>query len=111
MTILNQTEIYERNTLLALIFFGGTLLFLVLLWVSVDKCWRLALDAIFALCFIACFVGTIVFGCTDMFKVKTDRIQYECTIDDSASFTEIASKYNIVEQRGEIWVVEDKDDE
>lgn len=42
--------------------------------------------------------------------VPTGRYRYECTIDDDASFVDIAEKYVVVEQRGEIWVLEDKED-
>lgn len=39
---------------------------------------------------------------------KTGEYQYECIIDDSVSYNEVIENYNIVEQRGDIWVLEDK---
>lgn len=37
-------------------------------------------------------------------------IQYECTIDKDVSFVELHEKYNVIEQRGNIWVLEEKTD-
>lgn len=34
--------------------------------------------------------------------------RYECTIDSNVSFVELYEKYNVVEQRGDIWVLEEK---
>lgn len=37
---------------------------------------------------------------------ETGRYRYECVIEDTASFNEIMNTYEIVEQRGDIWVFE-----
>lgn len=37
-------------------------------------------------------------------------IQYECTIDKDVSFVELYEKYDVIEQRGDIWVLEEKVD-
>lgn len=36
--------------------------------------------------------------------------QYECTIDKNVSFVELYEKYDVIEQRGDIWVLEEKTD-
>lgn len=60
---------------------------------------------------------TIIFGLTWAWGVKpiatkegipTGRYRYECTIDDDASFVDIAEKYVVVEQHGDLWILEDK---
>lgn len=38
-----------------------------------------------------------------------ERNQYECIIDDSVSINEVYEKYNVIERRGDIWVLEDKE--
>lgn len=38
-----------------------------------------------------------------------DRNQYECIIDDSVSINEVYDNYNVIERRGDIWVLEDKE--
>lgn len=40
--------------------------------------------------------------------ITTDKYRYECTIDDSVSYNEVVENYKIIEQRGDIWVLEDK---
>ena len=40
--------------------------------------------------------------------IKTGEYRYECIIDDSVSYNEVVENYKIVEQRGDIWVLEDK---
>lgn len=42
-------------------------------------------------------------------QVETDRKQYEVIIDDSVTFHEIHEKYKVVDQRGDIWILEDKE--
>ena len=37
---------------------------------------------------------------------ETGRYRYECVIEDTASFNEIMNTYEIVDQRGDIWVFE-----
>lgn len=40
---------------------------------------------------------------------KTGELQYEVTIDDTVSMTEFNKKYEIVEQRGDIFVVKERE--
>ena len=40
--------------------------------------------------------------------IKTGEYRYECIIDDSVPYNEVVDNYKIVEQRGDIWVLEDK---
>ena len=39
---------------------------------------------------------------------ETGHHYYECVIEDTASFNEIMDTYEIVDQRGDIWVLKDK---
>lgn len=64
-------------------------------------------------------IGIIIFGCCVAFSClllflgsvrrPTGRNCYECLIDDTVSFTEIAENYDIVGQRGNLLILEDKD--
>lgn len=38
-----------------------------------------------------------------------ERNQYECIIDDGTSINEVYENYNVIERRGDIWVLEDKE--
>lgn len=42
-------------------------------------------------------------------EIETGRYRYECTIDESVSFDDIYERFEVIEQRGEIWVLEDKE--
>lgn len=54
---------------------------------------------------ICAFVVGMVLDC----NVNTDRYKYECIIDDSVSISELYDHYDVVEQRGDIWVIKDKE--
>lgn len=41
-------------------------------------------------------------------QVETNRKRYEVILDEDISITEIYSKYDVIEQRGKIWILEDK---
>lgn len=62
------------------------------------------------LIFIA--VGAAIgFGVADSsHQVESDRYRYEVIVLEEASITEFYKKYEIIEQRGEIWVIEDKEE-
>ena len=41
-------------------------------------------------------------------QTETGRYRYEATIDDSVSLLDLQEKYDVIEQNGMIWVLEDK---
>lgn len=46
----------------------------------------------------------------DLEKSKnTGRYKYEATIDKDIPFTEVYKKYDVVKQKGNIWVLKDKE--
>lgn len=58
---------------------------------------------------ISFFGAVICSSISDNFTVPNGEYQYEILIDDSATFSEINEKYDIIEQRGEIFVVKEKE--
>ena len=40
-----------------------------------------------------------------------ERNQYECVIDNNVSIVEVYNNYNVIERRGDIWILEDKANE
>lgn len=67
-------------------------------------------NGIFGVIAIICaisFITSIVL-LASVKEIETDRYRYEVTIDESVLFSDIYEKYEVVEQRGEIWVLEDK---
>ena len=108
LQILNQTEIIE---------YPGW-------W-----CWALVVSAFMPVCsigiisdrsaskiaqMIACFtailglLGLVVVLGGD-WKKPTGQYKYEAIISDDVSITSLYEKYEVVEQRGEIWVLKDKE--
>ena len=51
----------------------------------------------------------IIIGTSKSHWRTNERNQYECIIDDSVSINEVYENYNVVERRGDIWVLEDKE--
>lgn len=104
MEILNKTEITEPSTLF-FILAACTIVFLFACLGNLDK------DAglVFLLLCIICFIGVMiitVFG----EEIPTGRYKYEVILDKSYSATELYENYDVVEQRGKIWVIEDKEE-
>ena len=59
---------------------------------------------------ILSIIGVCVCGCiSDVATVPNGKVQYEVLISDDTSFAEVIEKYDIIEQRGEIFVLEEKE--
>ncbi len=106
MTILNQTEIMQTSlwALIALIFFIVLGLTLVIIGFIANK-EKIILISL-PVFLLAIFTYTL--GCA--YEVPTGRYRYECTIDSKTSISEIYENYKIIEQRGDLWILEDKDE-
>lgn len=109
ITILNVTEVSENSTLLlvALIFLMiGAIVNTVNLLLSTDtkQC------VLYGILTLSLLAFSIVVG----FAMDNDRKanahnQYECLIDKSVSMEDVYEKYTVIERRGDIWVLEDKE--
>ena len=60
-----------------------------------------------AICFIAFIYVT---GPSVNATKPTGKYEYEVLLSEDVSFTELYKKYEVVEQRGKIWVLKDKED-
>lgn len=104
ITILNTTAVTGLPTwvsvLTFVIFFIGAIVFAVSMILN-GPVWVTASSLM---------IGLIIMIACGIFKytVKTGEYRYECIIDDSVSYNEVVENYKIVEQRGDIWVLEDK---
>lgn len=104
ITVLNTTAVTGLPTwvsvLAFVIFFIGAIVFAV----------SMILDGpvyVTAYSLMISLIVMFIYGIFN-FTVKTGEYRYECTIDDSVSYNEVVENYKIVEQRGDIWVLEDK---
>lgn len=108
MTIVNQYPVMAERIPAWVIFLtilGITICSYILFLCLSNQCWGAVI--IFS-CFIASFCILLFLGVQ---KQETGRNRYECLIDGTTPFIEVAENYNIVEQRGDLWILEDKVDE
>ena len=105
MTIVNQYPVMEPVispwVFLVLICSAG-ISFLIAFLIQERNCvlgFSLVVLAL-VLCGI-CFYGLFA-------KVGSGRNRYECLIDDTVPFVEVAKNYDVVSQLGDLWVLEDK---
>lgn len=109
ITILNVTEVSENSTLLlvALIFLMiGAIVNTVNLLLSTNTK-QCVLYGIRTLALLA-FSIVVVFA-MDKDRKANEHNQYECLIDKSVSMEDVYEKYTVIERRGDIWVLEDKE--
>ena len=106
MTILNQTEIMQTPLWLLIAGIVFTVLGMTLLIIGLaTKKLEIVISSL-PILLLTLFI--CIFD--DVYKVPTGRYRYECTVDPKTSISEIYEKYKIVEQRGDLWVLEDKDE-
>lgn len=113
MTILNVIELTTSHPIIkvlaAVFLIGAGLSFLGILITPIDKT---GLGITYGVALALSVVGCIVVGVLDdNFTTPTGKVRYEVTVNDDTSFVEIIENYNIIEQRGEIFVLEEKNDE
>ena len=109
INILNKTEIMEY-TYEQCIFFAVLLIvwiisaMLIVIGLICSFKWPVIIGGIL-------FLISYIAMCTvDLEKSKnTGRYKYEATIDKDVPFTEVYKKYDVVKQKGDIWVLKDKE--
>ena len=109
INILNKTEImeytYEQNIFFAVLFIVWIIsAMLIVIGLICESKWSTIIGGILFL------ITNIVIGAVDLEKSKnTGRYKYEATIDKDVPFTEVYKKYDVVKQKGDIWVLKDKE--
>ena len=108
MTIVNQYPVMESVIspwfFLVLSCFACFSLFMAILALQ-ERVWVLG----FSLVALALVLGGII--CYGIFaEVESGRNRYECLIDDTVPFVEVVENYDVVSQRGELWILEDRDE-
>ena len=80
---------------------------LIILFVSIYNLWNVSF-IVSIITMLISFIFIIVLGLNDI-EEPTGRYRYEATIDESVSITEVYDRYKVVERRGDIWILEDKE--
>lgn len=105
MEILNKTEIMNPPEIWFMFVIIVILSFLLMLITSAFDLEGVSLA-------IACIflIGLFGFIITSFFEgTSTGRYKYEVILDKSYSATELYENYDVIEQRGQIWVIKDKE--
>ena len=101
--ILNTIEIQQNSSIadfgVILIILG---VFLALIAIGCNERKMIIMFSIIAL------VGLILLCYTEGTEIET-KTRYETIIDKSVSYIELTEKYKIIDQRGDIWVLEEKE--
>lgn len=108
MTIVNQYPVMAERIPVWVIFLGIVCLSVcacILVLSLMENYWNIAIT--FG-CFVILFFSLIIVGNG---KRESGRNCYECLIDNTTSFVEVAENYDIVGRRGDLWILEDKADE
>ena len=111
INILNETPIMKFSTtqenlsVILLTIIVVSVIGLIMGLIFVDHVWWLSIvcSGLFMICII---LGCIF--CTEK-TYNTGRYKYEATIDEDVPFTEVYKKYDVVKQKGDIWVLKDKE--
>ena len=107
VTILNTIEVtgISRNVIIAFMAsFVIGLFLMAILELSENSC-----VLVYLLIDLIVFIGCVFVSWYQLENRKTGELQYEVTIDDSVSMTEFNKKYEIIEQRGDIFVVKERE--
>lgn len=105
MEILNTFEYVEKIPgwqIVILVIFGITLIFFEVFFACQEQ-WSRSW---------ACAFGAFIFFALALALSQAKKVEtrYERAIDDTASFIEIMENYDVVDRRGDIWILKDKDD-
>lgn len=108
MTIVNQypiTEAVFSPWIFLVLICSACVSFFIAILAFEERVWVLG----FSLVALVLVLGGILFYGLSA-KVESGRNRYECLIDDTVPFVEVVENYDVVNQRGDLWILEDKDD-
>ena len=87
-----------------MILFAVFIISLICIFVFIEEecCKRIVISIILSL---VSLTSTLII---QSYAKPTGRYKYKVTIDKSVSMIEVYEKYNVIEQDGKIWTIEDK---
>ena len=111
--ILNKEEILTTPEWIGVVLYVSTIIFIVsiIFAVAFELTYHDTASVFFIIIFVCSSIVCAIFNViNNTYKSEpTGRYRYEVTIDDSVSITEVYDRYNVVEQRGGVWILEDKE--
>ena len=108
INVLNKTQIMETPSWVYTLFFAGLISVVIgiVFLISVKK----NNFKSFIIGLVLFIIGLVLINAPTEYAdiMPTGKYQYEVTIDENVSFVDLNNKYNVIEQRGDIYVLEDK---
>ena len=111
ITILNQTEVMEPTPLAVKVIVILTIISLIsciAFFIAYITMVSNVCPVILAFISISSLISVLVISILS--PKHLTGYEYEATIDENVSMKEVYERYEIVEQRGDIWVLRDKKD-
>lgn len=103
ITILNQSMTYDWPTWRYIVVIAGVAIIMLCISAIMNNG-----SGFWGLLALILLLGLIGLGMISP-KEETGLYEYEAIIDEDVSFTDLYEKYDIVEQRGEIYILRDKE--
>ena len=97
-------ELSKTLSIICMILFAVFIISLICMFIFILEGYRKHI-IIFAIISLVSLSSTLII---QSYTKPTGRYKYKVTIDKSVSITEVYEKYNIIEQDGKIWTIEDK---
>lgn len=110
--ILNQTEIATKAewiTIAGIISFILMFVFVVLTVITAIECENNLWIVMYVLVFFSFFVFVCFLALDQGTNIPTGKYEYQVTIDDNVSMTEFHEKYEIVDVKGKIYTIREKE--
>lgn len=110
MTILNTEMITETNfwfNFWICIFFGLAFLCVVFAISAISNYYSIFFSIVSCLCLVLLIPAGIFIGITPQEKI-TNEYKYEVLLDENYSATELINNYEILETRGDIYIIKEK---
>ena len=108
ITVLNQTEIMDSPSWLIWTIAIGAVVLIIVIGLLVTCLTDSDGFGVFVGGVVAILYGLMLCA-TFANTVPTGRYKYEVIIDESVSFEDIYENYDVIEQRGDLWILEDKE--
>lgn len=97
-------ELSKTLSIICIILFAVFIISSICIFVFIGKGYYEHI-VIFAIILLVSLSSTIII---QSYTKPTGRYKYKVTIDKSVSMIEVYEKYNVIEQDGKIWTIEDK---
>ena len=110
ITVLSQEVIYDFVYDYSPIAWGAAIAaivgFIIFFIMSQDGWASLAVGVLFS--FLGILIGLLIVE-NNYEKIPTERNQYKVLIEDGVQMTDFYDHFEVIEQDGEIWIIEDKE--